>query len=250
MSRPWNRPRKGPSNQADHPPRWLSAAAATALAMVAFGVNAWILPASCASRGISSGSSPSGGTSTEYDLTCLAAFDISGSMSETEKRTAYQFVSQLLAVAVQQKAQMPIWEYAETCAQRAELDVEFRKDVMGQLESLMHSKRGVYGTFPSLALNEFKKFLDSGRNKSSRVVLLLVTDGEMHDRTKAAELCQELAESRQVRALVVGPVDSDQWMQVGETFSKFGTKLVIFGASDRRRALEDVLRLLEKGDTE
>ncbi len=246
MSRHWNRPRRDPGDQADQPPGWLLVAGAI---VVVLGLSVWILRANCGWREAPSGSSSSSG-STGYDLTCLAAFDISGSMSESEKRTAYQFVSQLLTKAVQQKAQMPIWEYAETCAQRAEVDVEVTKDVTGVLESLMQSRRGVYGTFPSLALSEFKKFLDSGRNKSSRVVLLLVTDGEIHDRTRAAELCQQLAESRQVSALVVGPVDREQWTQVGETFSKFGTKLVVFGASDRRRAVEDVLRLLEKGDTE
>lgn len=249
MSRPWNRPRGGPGDQADQPPGSLLVAGAMLLIVFAVGLSVWILSANCGCREVPSRSSSSSG-STGYDLTCLAAFDISGSMSESEKRTAYQFVSQLLSKVVQQKAQMPIWEYAETCAQRAELDVEVRKDVIGELESLMRSRRGVYGTFPSLALNEFKKFLDSERNKSSRVVLLLVTDGEMHDPERAAELCQQLAESRRVSALVVGPVDREQWTQVGKTFSKFGKKLVIFGASDRKRALEDVVRLLEKGDTE
>jgi hypothetical protein len=247
MSRPWNKPRGGPNNQADQPPRWLpSAGGITVVCLLLCGLLS--LPIQCSPQQRPTQSSSAGDANSEYDLACLAAFDISGSMSEAEKRAAYQFVSQLLSEAVEKKAQMPIWEYAETCAQRAELDVEVRKDVIPELEKLIGSSRGVWGTRPDLALDEFKAFLTSKRPKCSSVVLFLVTDGEMHDPTAAAELSRELAELSDVDAFVVGPVDTEQWTAVRHTFSSFGDRLVIFGAADRRRALDDTLRLLRRGD--
>lgn len=188
--------------------------------------------------------------SAEYDLSCLAAFDISGSMDEREKRAACQFVSELLNRAVQRKAQVPVWEYAETCTQRAEYDVEFRKDIADELGRLIQEKRGTWGTRPGLVLRQFKGFCTNGRLKTSRTILLLATDGEMHDVEETREAARDLANMRTIQAMIVGPVHKEHWNTVQEAFSAFGNRLVIFSTSDRMRAIDEVVRLLQQGASE
>lgn len=246
MPRPWEKPRGNASPTPDLPVRWWPVIGVGALIIVA--AIALLRLGGCADSGRSAARGAN--LTPDYDLTCLAAFDISGSMDEEEKRAAYRFVSQLVREAVRVKAQVPVWEYAETCAMRGELDVEVRADIAAELENLISATRGTWGTRPGLVLREFERYLGSDKAKSSRVLLLLVSDGEMHDQPEVRELCRKIAALPEVRAVVVGPVHKEHWGSVSDAFADFGQRLVVFGASDRRRALDDVLRLLQQGEDE
>jgi hypothetical protein len=228
---------------------WWLAAAGISILPAGIGIAALFNAISCGSAGVATSRTTEANqeVASDVDLSMAIAFDLSGSMDEKEKRSAGAFFSTLCGRVLENRAQVVLWEYAETCDLRADLYVEERGDVVEQINEFIRERKGTRGTLQTLPLNGFKQFLASGRFRSQKVLLGLYTDGESHDsKDQLDHLIRDLASDARICAVVIGPLLKENRQKYEELFAPFGNRLVLFGDSsgDRDRAAEDIERLL------
>lgn len=183
-------------------------------------------------------------------LAVAAGFDVSQSVSVSQKQRAVGFLNKLVGTVVPARTPIKIWRYAEEVETVHESRPLASRDLWQVSEETIEKYMGKWGTRPDKVMHEFRQYLRQMPDR--HVVLCLFTDGECHAEQETRQLAEQLAQEPQVAAFVVGPVLDKYRASVENRYYaplRDAGKLFVFGETDALDTLARVkerLRLLDR----
>jgi len=171
-----------------------------------------------------------------------AAYDVSKTMKEVEKRRAVGVMGQLIDQIPARQRRVKTYRYAEVIREVSDNTPRKSHELNAVYEKMILEYIGNWGTHQSLPLKQFTTFAGEATNKGKPIVLCLFTDGEDHSPQETRKVAEQLAQMSDVKYVVVGPLKEQFRLRIQQSLQplKDAGKLVLFGENDAGRAIEEV----------
>lgn len=159
------------------------------------------------------------------------ALDDSGSMHEKERKPVVNMLEKIVHPPLRNA---DIWRFHENCYLEYGKPISTYKDIKPTIEKYVNDgKKGVRNTLPSNLGAELKWFID--KNKDSRIVVVIWTDGEDHDPQKTMDMLRSIEHEPKLKAVLIGPLDKKLYGDLRRKYGAIlGNKLIAFSSEDRK----------------
>lgn len=181
-------------------------------------------------------------------LVMYVAVDVSGSVSEGERKAMFGAPDQLLAGVPFER--VALWTFDKVTEKRYDGNPREPRDLWAALDSCTTRPEATPGTCPAAVLDY--QYQAMGRQQGDQgALVLLLWDGEDDDPAATARVVAKLADQARLKALWIVAISDDTGSapsrsRVEQVFQPLGDRLVVSSQLDMKDGYESVLALLRK----